>query len=109
MTTGRPTTIGTTAAAAAVLLALLGHAAAEDTSCFAVIPAQAGVQPAILIDKCGGRTWQLTRGRGARTSYRWAALPRDDGTRAPALSAVGPAPAAATGKCFTFEGRKFCE
>jgi hypothetical protein len=72
-------------------------------TCFEVVPAQAGVQPAILIDRCSGRTWQLVR-RAHAGGYRWRALSRDGGHPAPAA-----APATGEAKCFTFEGRKFCE
>jgi len=99
--------------AAGVALALTALATAGDHAraqtpgaCFEIIAARAGVQPAILIDKCSGRTWQLARRSGAHAAYRWTALPRDDG--APAASSAPPA-VADTGKCFTFEGRKFCE
>ena len=88
----------------ATFLVSTGAPAYAQASCFEVIAAQAGVQPAIMIDKCSGRTWQLVRGRGgAPGAYRWTALPREEG--APAVSAA----AADKGKCFTFEGRKFCE
>jgi hypothetical protein len=87
----------------AVLLFVCAAGSAQGETpgaCFEIIAAQAGVQPPILIDKCSGRTWQLVRQRG---TYRWTVLPRDGS--APAVSAA----AAEAGKCFTFEGRKFCE
>jgi hypothetical protein len=88
---------------AAALLALCGAPAqAQTPACFEVVAARAGVQPAILVDKCSGRTWQLARPRGG-SAYRWVVLPRNGS--APAASAAP----ADTGKCFTFEGRKFCE
>jgi hypothetical protein len=83
------------------LLVFAGPAQAQTPPvCFEIVAAQTGVQPAILIDKCSGRTWQLVRQRGA---YRWTVLARDEA--APAVSAA----AADKSKCFTFEGRRFCE
>src|SRR5262249_50577971 len=91
--------------AAALLVLAVGPARAQAPhSCFEIVPAQAGVQPAILIDKCSGRTWQLARGR--RGAFRWTGLSRDDGATA---TAAATAPATGASKCFTFEGRKFCE
>ncbi len=85
-------------------------------SCFEIIAAQGAAQPAILLDKCSGRTWQLVRhwkhskGRRARVSYRWNPLSRSDVAGPPAI----PKPAVArrapnSSKCFIFDNRKFCE
>jgi hypothetical protein len=94
------------AVALTVLLAAVVPARAQTPgACFEVIAAQAGVQPAILVDKCSGRTWQLIKSR--RGAYRWTALSRDAGDGAPPVSAAAPSTGGA--KCFTFEGRKFCE
>jgi len=95
---------GATVALAALLVALVPARAQTPGACFEVVAAQAGVQPAILIDKCSGRTWQLIKSR--RGAYRWTVLSRDNG--APPVS-VSAAPATGTSKCFSFEGRKFCE
>lgn len=95
--------------------------------CFNIIPAQAGVQPAILFDRCGGGTWQLVaRHRGgslgrrrAHVVYVWS--PIDRGERevahvapAPLVKPSAPAavprpPRADSSKCFTFNGRTYCE
>jgi hypothetical protein len=85
-------------------------------SCFEIIAAQGAVQPAILLDKCSGRTWQLVRrysrskGRRAHVAYRWSPLSRGEVAARPAI----PKPAVArrapgNSKCFFFDNRKFCE
>jgi hypothetical protein len=118
------------ASAIAAMLIGAGHVHAEvpppsgpSGACFEIVPAVARTAPALLVDKCLGRTWQLVpshRVRGSRTGalvYRWRALVRPDGA-APAVSfpaarrPVAAKPVAATGvgrRCFTFDGRKFCE
>jgi len=102
--TVRPLAAGVAVVLASLLAAAAPAQAQTPGACFEVVAAQAGVQPAILVDKCSGKTWQLIKGR--RGAYRWTALSHDDG--APAASAAA-APATGAGKCFTFEGRKFCE
>jgi hypothetical protein len=90
------------AATLAALGAATSHARADAPSaCFEIVPAQPGAQPAILIDKCSGRTWQLAHGRHG--TFRWIALPGHEN------EPVAAVPATATGKCFAFDGRKFCE
>lgn len=110
-----------TVAVAASVLMTASPAQAQSTSCVEVIAAQAGIQPAILVDKCSGRTWQLVpthpRRRGA--NYIWRPLQRADApvasAPAPAVAAPPPAPkmaqppSAASPKCFQFNGRTFCE
>lgn len=82
--------------------------AAESASCFNVVAAQPPLQPAILVDRCSGRTWLLIR-RGRHGRFAWNPIARHD------VQAERPAPkpaaAAATGsaKCFSFQGRTFCE
>lgn len=90
--------------------------AQSSAPCYSVIAAQPGVQPAILLDSCSGRTWQLvaTRRNGAsehrrsNARYVWSPIARDEDEAAhpaaPAASAVGEPP-----KCFEFDGRRFCE
>jgi hypothetical protein len=65
----------------------------------------------MLVDKCSGQTWILakTNQRGRGMPYRWSRVPIDhpEIAKVPQPSAVAPA---ATGeKCFTFQGRQFCE
>ena len=123
----------------AVTLLGLGRAHAEAAlpegtppACFEVIAPQGGMKSPLLLDKCSGRTWQLVPShrvggwRSGTLVYRWKALARPDGvaeTPAPARSstvaarptAARPAvarPAAAPSdgrRCFTFDGRRFCE
>jgi hypothetical protein len=92
-------------------------AGASGTGCVEVIPAQAGAAPAILLDRCSGQTWQLVRSYAGRhgTRYAWHPLLRQEGAAAtPQKSAVAvparpKAPAASNSKCFSFNGRTFCE
>jgi hypothetical protein len=86
--------------------------------CYEIIPAQGDAQPAILLDRCRGRTWQLVRsGTGDTASnvdFRWMPLGRDE-TSPPRRAASAQRTAAPKvpvderRKCFTFDGRKFCE
>jgi hypothetical protein len=116
------------------LAAISGHDAQAQslptsaaTGCFNVIPAQAGVQPAILIDRCGGGTWQLVarhRGGGmgrrhAHVVYVWSPIDRGERevahvsppppVKAPAPAAAPRPPRADSSKCFSFNGRTYCE
>lgn len=105
---------------AALAAALLSPGAAlaqtADAPCYELIPARERVTPPapMLVDKCSGRTWMLTRsGRGG---YRWAAIQTDDEKpKATDRAATDAAPAGRAdkegsgGKCFTFNNRKFCE
>jgi hypothetical protein len=78
------------------------------TACVEIIAAQAGIQPTILLDKCSGRTWQLASRRSTTGRvYVWRPLARqgdDVASASPAAAAAAP-----RGKCFTFDGRTFCE
>jgi hypothetical protein len=115
-------------AAAALAMAVLttpGAHSAElapppaGASCVEVIPALAGAAPAILLDRCSGETWQLVRSysrrQGAR--YAWVPLLRQQGVAvaaprkasAVAVPARPKAPAINNSKCFSFNGRTFCE
>ena len=65
----------------------------------------------MLVDKCSGRTWLLTRaGRG---SYRWATIDADgEMPKATDRPPTDKQPENKDGdgkKCFTFNNRKFCE
>jgi hypothetical protein len=100
-------------AATMAVIACCGPAGAQAANglCFEIIPAQGESQPAILLDRCSGQTWQLIR-RGRKAAFHWISLGR--GARAePEITIRNPAPAAVTGdgksKCFTFNGRQYCE
>lgn len=105
-------------AAAATMLALSGAAVAQSASapCFELIPAHARIEPQVpmLVDKCTGRTWLLTRSR--RGAFRWAAIQSDsDIPKATDRPGTDTAPASKADKegdakkCFTFNNRRFCE
>lgn len=102
--------------------------AAAQPGCYNIVPAQPGSQPAILIDRCSGRTWQLLSryhggGSARRRShivYVWSPIDRSESRveraappePAPAPAARSNAPASAAhgnAKCFQFNGRTFCE
>jgi hypothetical protein len=107
------------AVALAVCNAAQVQSAEAAVNCAEIIPAQAGIQPAILLDKCNGRTWQLVptyRGYGRRAvSYVWRPLVREEAKAVPAVvmappvSTPPPPPPRASAKCFQFNGRTFCE
>ena len=94
-------------------------------ACYNIVPAQSGAQPAILLDRCSGRTWQLlSRYRGGASAHRrthlvyvWSPIDRSEREVARAeppaparVPAAAPAPAArGNAKCFVFNGRTFCE
>jgi hypothetical protein len=72
---------------------------------------------AILVNRCTGRTWILVGGRkrhGDQVAYRWMPIVTADA--APAAPAPAPSPPRVhapaspnSDKCFTYQGRKFCE
>jgi hypothetical protein len=113
----------------AMLIAAVPHRApAQSTppapppvSCFNVIPAQAGVQPAILLDRCSGRSWQLvathrnsaSERRRSNARYVWSPIARDEDEAANPAQPASAAPPGSAGsqppKCFEFNGRRFCE
>ena len=99
---------------------------AAQPGCFNIVPAQPGTQPAILLDRCSGRTWQLlVRYRGGGSArrrshvvYVWSPIDRSEShveraappEPAPAARSSPPASAAhGNAKCFQFSGRTFCE
>lgn len=106
---------GALAASVLVLPAWSGPAASQTPSapCYELIPARARIDPPapMLVDKCSGRTWLLTRiGRGG---YRWTAIDTEsESAKAVDRPATDSQPARKDGggeKCFTFNNRKFCE
>ena len=92
-------------------------AEAQASPCFDIITVRNTAQPggAILLNRCTGQTWLLTRNarRGGALAYRWNLVVADGGeigrplprpeVRMPAI--VAPS----TSKCFAFQGRQFCE
>jgi hypothetical protein len=102
------------AIAVAAMLLLPANAALSqnaDAVCFEVIPARPNIEPPapIMIDKCSGRSWVLTRNG---KSYRWSIIALET-EKAKTADRVQNEGAAASGggstKCFTFNNRKFCE
>jgi hypothetical protein len=90
----------------------LAQGAASQAACFEVLAGPSEMQPAgaILLNRCSGETWILVRtypspARGT-PAYRWSAIIADVADPKPPANS----PAAATrDKCFTFQGRRFCE
>ena len=95
--------------------------APSSASCYTVIAAQPGVQPAILLDSCSGRSWQLiamhrngaSERRRSNARYVWSPIGRDEDEAAHSAMPASDAPPASVGgeppKCFQFDGRRFCE
>ena len=93
-------------------------------ACYQVIAGRAGSQPAgtILLNRCSGQTWMLIRthqsaGDGidsGQVAYRWRPIPTGDtqvavtSSTSPKVRALGPA-SQNNAKCFTFQGRRYCE
>jgi hypothetical protein len=102
---------------AGLLMAASTHAVAQPAPegiCFEIIPAQGEIQPALLLDRCRGRTWQLVRRGGLE--FGWRPLWRGGETgrvaaRRPraAEPVTASAPAGSKARCFTFNGRQYCE
>lgn len=90
-----------------------GPDAAKPATCYEVIPPQPNTQPrtSMLVDKCSGRTWLLTKSRRS-AGYSWVRVTADDAAPPPQTSAA-PAKAASSPSdsrnCFTFNNRRFCE
>lgn len=107
----------------ASMLAISGNAAlaqapAPETACFQMMATPAGAGPAstILLDRCTGQTWILARrfqaaakGRSGNAAFRWEPLSKDNAEPPPSRKPVATAPTATGDKCFTFQGRRFCE
>ncbi len=77
--------------------------------CYELLPAEANVLPAspILINKCTGQTYVLARARSG-AAYQWVPIAVGDGKDVkPAPKGTGSAPAGR--KCFSFDGRHFCQ
>ena len=100
----------------------LAQATMPENACFQIMatPAGAGPSSAILLDRCTGQTWILARvyqaatkkGRASNVAYRWEPLSKEATERPLPTQTRKSAPigATATGdKCFTFQGRRFCE
>jgi hypothetical protein len=91
--------------------------------CFEVVATYIGTPDgAILLNRCGGQTWILVRthqpigkkGDCGQVAYRWSPITTADTQVAitpPAPPRIrAPKPAGQTSdKCFTFQGRRFCE
>lgn len=99
-------------ALATVLVALGEGVQAQNNACFEVIPARPNIEPpaAIMVDKCSGKSWVLIR---TGKNYRWSLITTElekpkIADRAP-VEGAAPAPEPGPQKCFTFNGRKFCE
>lgn len=105
-------------------LAQAPEAMQPNGACFEVVATHAGTQPegAILLNRCSGQTWMLVRtrqpsekdGNGGQGAYRWSPIKTADTQVAitpPApLKIRAPKPTSQTSdKCFTFQGRRFCE
>ena len=83
-------------------------------ACYEMYPAEANTLPGspMLINKCTGQTYVLARvppspkGKpiGGQT-YRWMPIGMSDGPEVK----PGPAAAPAGRKCFSFDGRHFCQ
>jgi hypothetical protein len=81
------------------------------TACYEVIAPQPNALPRtpLLVDKCSGRTWLLTKSaRGA--GYRWARVSTEEAAPSSgAAQAKAPEQPANSRNCFTFNNRRFCE
>jgi len=102
---------------------LAGSAAAQDApkgACFDIIAGNTDTQLAgtILLNRCSGQTWILVRNQrrtadGSR--YQWSLLanaPREEPpptAKVPTAKSPPAKSATTSGKCFTFQQRRFCE
>jgi hypothetical protein len=107
---------------AALLIELPAAGASAQTAetqphCFDIITPRYTAQPdgSILLNRCTGQTWLLSRigRRGGVLGYRWNLLVADGGEISKPLPRPEPRMPApvrpSTGKCFSFQGRQFCE
>jgi hypothetical protein len=89
----------------------LAQVSTSQPGCVEIVALRSDAHPAgaILLNRCSGQTWMLVRYqstvRGSPV-YRWSAIASDSNEPRPPLPA---APAASADKCFTFQGRRFCE
>jgi hypothetical protein len=102
-----------------VVLVLLGattvHAKEPRSICYQVIEGQPDVAPAapILVDRCSGKSFVLSRGRSGSRSYKWVAISKatDVSPRAARRPTARANPSIRGGDnkgCFTFNGRSYC-
>jgi hypothetical protein len=107
---------------AALLIELPAADASAQTAeaqahCFDIITPRNTAQPdgSILLNRCSGQTWLLSRNarRGGMLGYRWNLLVADGGEISKPLLRPEPRMPVpvqpSTGKCFSFQGRQFCE
>jgi hypothetical protein len=87
-------------------------------ACFDVVRSPSGdALGSFLVNRCTGKTWILagTRTRhGARAAYRWVPIAAGGPENGAVASETAPLRASApinpnNDKCFTFQGRRFCE
>ncbi len=102
------------------LSALSGTAAAQERAtveaCFLVIEGQADVAPnaPMLIDRCTGSTFVLTRTRrDGKTAFEWVPISKATASTADqSRQQQSPGPPSAKTPirdgCFTFSGRSYC-
>jgi hypothetical protein len=82
--------------------------------CFDIISPRdaARLDGSILLDRCTGQTWFLSRS-GKRGGYRWTILAAEGEPIKKPLARPEPNMTTTvrpnTGKCFSFQGRQFCE
>jgi hypothetical protein len=85
---------------------------APATACFEMFPAETNAPPGmpLLINKCTGETYLLARvpskAKSSAGGYRWVPIGVSDGKDEKPVPAAGPP---AGRKCFSFEGRHFCQ
>ena len=91
------------------------HATEPTGACFQVIEGQPDVAPAapILVDRCSGKSFVLSRGRSGSRTYKWVAIGKaaDVSPRAARRATTGPSSSIRVGDtkgCFTFNGRSYC-
>ena len=103
----------------AVALVLWGattvHAKEPRGICYQVIEGQPDVAPAapILVDRCSGKSFVLSRGRSGSRSYKWVAIGKATyvAPRAARSATARPNTSNRGGDnkgCFTFNGRSYC-
>jgi hypothetical protein len=76
-----------------------------------MLPAEPNTLPGspMLINKCTGQTYVLARatskGKAGASAYRWVPIALSDGKE----EKQAPTAAPAGRKCFSFDGRHFCQ